>query len=90
MMSLDLLLTDTNVTVTLWLQDPIRYMEQHPDADVLVSSDHLRGSRVDGGLEEPTEAGSALNIGIMFFRHSPGCLSLVTGWDALIQVRGGK
>jgi hypothetical protein len=40
---------------------PLRYLE----ADILVSSDHLRSTLEPGdeGLEKPAEAGSPMNIG---------------------------
>lgn len=41
---------------------------QYRDADILTSSDHLRNTVQDEGLEKWPEAASAANIGIMLFR----------------------
>ncbi|GAB4813810.1 hypothetical protein N2152v2_000856 [Parachlorella kessleri] len=55
---------------TVWVRNPIPYMAQYPEADLLTSSDHLSNTHSDEGLELWPEAGSAANIGIMLFRPS--------------------
>ena len=71
-MGFDLLLSDVD---TVWLRDPVPYIIKYPDADVLTSSDHLADTTQDGGLEDSRAAGSAANIGIMFFRSSTKTLA---------------
>ena len=72
-MGFDLLLTDVD---TVFLRDPNAFVDRYPDADVLTSSDHLKPTAVDGGLEHYTGccgdselgyARSPANIGIMYF-----------------------
>ena len=76
----DVIISDVD---TSWMRNPIPYMEKYPDADVLVSSDHLAPTSTDGGLEMFPEAGSAANIGIMFFR--PKAASLVDEWVKVLD-----
>lgn len=78
---------------TVWLDDPLPYLERYPEADVLFSSDHLAATRLDGGLEDPTAtAGSYANIGVILLRPPAAnlALQLVEGlerdgklWDQL-------
>lgn len=56
---------------------------QYPDADILVSSDHLKPSVEDDGLENFAQAASAANIGIMFFR--PKAVSLAEEWVNVLE-----
>ena len=73
---LDVLISDVD---TVWLQDPLPYVAKYPDADILISSDHLSDTTGgDGGLEHYPEAGSAANIGIMLFR--PKAARFVDHW----------
>ena len=66
-MGFDILVSDVN---TAWLRNPMPYMARFPQADVLTSSDHLSSTAVGDGLEDPSRAHSAANIGIMLLRHS--------------------
>jgi hypothetical protein len=50
---------------------------QYPAADILTSSDHLRNTVADEGLERWPDAGSAANIGIMLFRSTARNLASV-------------
>ena len=76
---IDVIISDVD---TVWLRDPVPYMEKYPEADILVSSDHLAATTQDEGLEKYPEAGSAANIGVMMFR--PNTSSFVDAWvDAL-------
>ena len=52
------------------LRDPFPYLRKLPDADVLMSSDHLRSTNGydDSGLEAAGGFGSAFNIGYIFIR----------------------
>ena len=66
-MGFDILVSDVD---TAWLRNPMPYMARSPQADVLTSSDHLSSTAVGDGLEDPSRAHSAANIGIMLLRHS--------------------
>jgi len=66
-MGFDILVSDVD---TAWLQNPLPYMARFPQADVLTSSDHLSSTAVGDGLENPSKAQSAANIGIMLLRHT--------------------
>ncbi|KAA6425748.1 MAG: glycosyltransferase family 77 [Trebouxia sp. A1-2] len=65
-MGFDVVVSDVD---TVWLQDPLPYLANYPEADVLVSSDSLHATTTDGALEMYPGAGVA-NIGIMLFRSS--------------------
>ena len=71
----DVIISDVD---TVWLRDPIEYMQKYPAADVLTSSDHLEASYDDGGLEDPSISYSMANIGIMLFR--PSAAELADEW----------
>jgi hypothetical protein len=69
---------------TVWLENPIPYMARYPTADVLTSSDHLAASFPgDTGLEDPSTADSAGNIGIMLFR--PSAAELADEWVKVLD-----
>ncbi|KAL4515871.1 hypothetical protein Ndes2526B_g00587 [Nannochloris sp. 'desiccata'] len=69
---------------TVWLQNPIPYMAKYSEADVLTSSDHLKASFPgDSGLEDPSTADSAANIGIMLFR--PSAAELADEWVKVLD-----
>lgn len=83
----DVLISDIDVS---WLRDPIPFFRRYPKADILVSSDNLRNSthsnaglvakQVDGeGLEAHPCAGTA-NIGMMWFRSTPGSQAITEEW----------
>lgn len=76
---LDLLLCDSD---TAFVRDPTDYINRFPAADILTSSDHMAPTLppADEGLERPEAAHSAMNIGIMFFRHSNGTREFVAEW----------
>ncbi|EIE21596.1 hypothetical protein COCSUDRAFT_17381, partial [Coccomyxa subellipsoidea C-169] len=76
-MGFDILVADVD---TVW--NPFPYMARYPDADILTSSDHLRNSTADDGLERFPDAGSAANIGIMLVRK--GALSLAKEWNEVL------
>jgi hypothetical protein len=59
---LDLCLCDVD---TVWINDPTKYFERYPDADILASSDDLTPSnpKGDDGLEQLESIHSAMNIG---------------------------
>ncbi|KAL3140615.1 hypothetical protein ABBQ32_005185 [Trebouxia sp. C0010 RCD-2024] len=63
-MGFDVVVSDVD---TVWLQDPGPFLAHYPEADILVSSDSLHATTLDGGLEMYPGAGTA-NIGIMLFR----------------------
>lgn len=65
-MGFDVVVSDVD---TVWLQNPLPYLGNYPEADILVSSDSLHATTTDGALEMYPGAGVA-NIGIMLFRSS--------------------
>jgi hypothetical protein len=73
-MGFDVLISDVD---TVWLRNPLPYMKQYPDADILTSSDHLSNTVTDEGLELWPQAASAANIGIMLFRPRANALAKV-------------
>eukprot|EP00899_Mesostigma_viride_P008790 jgi/Mesvir1/17912/Mv12976-RA.2 len=71
---------------TVWLRDPLPYMRQYPDVDVLTSSDNLHNTVDDYSLEKyPAGLGPALNIGIMFFRSTDISRKLAKEWSDILQ-----
>eukprot|EP00803_Ostreobium_quekettii_P009210 evm.model.scf_772EXC.7 EVM.evm.TU.scf_772EXC.7 scf_772EXC:53561-60533(-) len=78
-MGLQVIITDVD---TVWLRDPIEYFRKFPQADVLVSSDHLANTVADEGLELWPRAGGPLNIGILMLR--PSSASMVKEWLAAV------
>lgn len=68
---------------TVWMKNPLPYVAKYPDADILVSSDHLEATVEDGGLEKFPDAGSAANIGIMLFR--PKAAKFVDAWVDVLE-----
>lgn len=73
----DALLADIDA---VFLRDPLPYLACLPEADVLVSSDHLHNSTTDGGLELPTSAHATMNVGILYSRARPGPLAFMREW----------
>lgn len=54
----------------VWLENPLLYFADYPDADVLASTDSVAPTRDDGGLENPDVIGRYdLNVGM--FLHFP-------------------
>mmetsp|Transcript_10463 Transcript_10463/g.25093 ORF Transcript_10463/g.25093 Transcript_10463/m.25093 type:complete len:507 (+) Transcript_10463:71-1591(+) len=45
----------------IFMRDPLPYLRCFPEADMLVSSDHLHNSTTDGGLELSTSAHATMN-----------------------------
>lgn len=76
---LDVLLCDTD---TVWIKDPTPYLLQYPSADILISTDHMLPTVEygDTGLEKPSAAHSAMNIGVMFFRSTAPVQDFVEQW----------
>ncbi|KAL4439682.1 hypothetical protein ABPG75_002683 [Micractinium tetrahymenae] len=79
-MGFDVLISDVD---TVWLRNPLPYMEKYPEADILTSSDHLINTVTDEGLERWPGAASAANIGIMLFR--PKGHDLAAEWTELLD-----
>lgn len=52
----------------LWLRNPIPYLKQFPEADILTSSDHLANTVHGYELEIPEQAWSAANIGELWWQ----------------------
>ncbi|KAI3434501.1 hypothetical protein D9Q98_002576 [Chlorella vulgaris] len=76
----DVLISDVD---TVWLRNPLPYLAMYPAADILTSSDHLRNTVADEGLERWPDAGSAANIGIMLFRST--ARNLASEWVVKLQ-----
>lgn len=74
----DVLLADIDA---VFLRNPLPYLRCFPDADILVSSDHLHNSTTDGGLELSTSAGATMNVGILYVRARPGPVDMVANWS---------
>lgn len=68
---------------TAWLKNPLPYFDRYPEADILTSTDELRGSTKDDTLERWPEAGASFNIGIMMFR--PKSIEFVNEWIKALQ-----
>jgi arabinosyltransferase len=81
---LDIMLCDSD---TVWINDPTDYFNRFPAADVLTSSDHMAPTQpvAEDGLERPSAAHSAMNIGVMFFRHSDQTRDFVAAWVAKLD-----
>eukprot|EP00192_Tetraselmis_astigmatica_P008881 CAMPEP_0117652350 /NCGR_PEP_ID=MMETSP0804-20121206/2579_1 /TAXON_ID=1074897 /ORGANISM="Tetraselmis astigmatica, Strain CCMP880" /LENGTH=607 /DNA_ID=CAMNT_0005458389 /DNA_START=187 /DNA_END=2010 /DNA_ORIENTATION=+ len=81
---LDLMLCDVDV---VWIKDPTHYISSIPEADILTSSDSLHSTIPTGdrGLELPDAAHSAMNIGLMFFRHSDRTRVLIHAWNDMLE-----
>lgn len=62
------------------LRDPFPYIRRMPEAEVLMSSDHLVATNgyQDDGLESPSGFGSAFNIGYIWIKAS--ALEFVQAW----------
>ena len=54
--------------------DPTQYFALYPEAHILASSDQLAPTNPPGdpGLEQLDAIHAAMNIGLLFFRHSGG------------------
>ncbi|KAL3151812.1 hypothetical protein ABBQ38_012780 [Trebouxia sp. C0009 RCD-2024] len=76
---------------TVWLQSPLPYFAQFPEADILASTDIMMPSHDDGGLEDPQVMGwEDLNIGIMLLRYNKGVIKFVNAWQQRLQQKGGQ
>lgn len=77
---LDLCLCDVD---TVWINDPTEYFERFPEADILASSDGLTPSnpKGDDNLEAVEAIHSAMNIGLLFFRHSKNTSRFIDAWQ---------
>lgn len=82
---LEIMLCDSD---TVWINDPTDYFTRFPAADILTSSDHMSPTvaLADDGLEMPEAVHSAMNIGVMFFRHSDGTREFVSEWMRKLDV----
>lgn len=63
--------------------DPTEYFERYPQASILASSDDLSPSNPPGddGLEQLDSIHSAMNIGLLFFRHGPNLTRFIDAWQ---------
>ena len=62
--------------------DPTKYFLRYPEADILASSDALNPTNPPGddGLEKPDAIHAAMNIGLLFFRHSDKLKTFMEAW----------
>ncbi|KAG8461758.1 hypothetical protein KFE25_001376 [Diacronema lutheri] len=67
---------------TVLLRDPLPYLRQWPDADVLASTDHLTNSTDDLGLEDLEVAHSHWNVGFFFIKAS--AVPFARAWRELL------
>eukprot|EP00887_Chlorella_sp_A99_P003129 scaffold9.g3129.t1 len=67
--------------------DPTKYFARFPEADILASSDQLAPTIPPGdeGLEEPEAIHSAMNIGLLYFRHSENTTKFVVEWARRLE-----
>jgi len=72
---------------TVWINDPTEYFASLPEANILASSDALRShlDAGDTGLELPEAIHSALNIGLLYFRHSKNTIAFTKAWADMLQ-----
>lgn len=71
----------------LYYADPTDYFASLPEADILASSDALRSFLKPGdqGLELPDSIHSAMNIGLLYFRHSANVTAFIEAWADLLE-----
>lgn len=79
-MGYDIMVSDVD---TVWMRDPLEYVQRYPEADILASSDHLSTTVEDDGLEHFAQAHSPANIGILFVRKAG--LELVEEWNSMLE-----
>ncbi|KAJ7558802.1 hypothetical protein O6H91_04G056400 [Diphasiastrum complanatum] len=73
----ELLMCDTDM---VWMKDPLPYLEQFPEADVLTSSDAVVSTVDDDQLEVWDRSFGAYNIGIFHWRPSAVSKNLAKVW----------
>ncbi|DBA91286.1 TPA: hypothetical protein ACH3X2_004051 [Trebouxia sp. C0005] len=82
----DLIVSDID---TVWLENPLPYFAEYPDADVLASTDSVAPTCDDNGLENPSTIGRYdLNVGLMLLRHRKNVTHLVEEWQHLLLQPG--
>ena len=69
------------------IADPTDYFNDYPQADILASSDLIAPTRPPGHpeLEEWGAAFSAMNIGLLFFRHSDRVAKFCENWSEMLD-----
>ncbi|KAK3248186.1 hypothetical protein CYMTET_42340 [Cymbomonas tetramitiformis] len=80
-LGIDVLISDIDVA---WIANPLPFFRRHPEADILVSTDQLRNESVGDGLEFHI-CQTASNIGIMWFRSTPGAQAMTQEWVDVIE-----
>lgn len=82
-MGVSILLIDADFVL---LRNVVDYVNRYPEANLLVSSDHLMSTLEPGddGLELVERAQSPMNIGLMLFRYSPEMQKFVSEWLDMI------
>ncbi|KAB2070496.1 hypothetical protein ES319_A08G159100v1 [Gossypium barbadense] len=77
----ELLMCDTDM---VWLKDPLPYLAQYPDADILTSSDQVVPTVVDDRLADWKQVGAAYNIGIFHWRPTEPAIKLAKEWKDML------
>ncbi|MBA0796508.1 hypothetical protein Gohar_007271 [Gossypium harknessii] len=77
----ELLMCDTDM---VWLKDPLPYLAQYPDADILASSDQVVPTVVDDRLADWKQVGAAYNIGIFHWRPTEPAIKLAKEWKDML------
>ncbi|TYI15286.1 hypothetical protein ES332_A08G175900v1 [Gossypium tomentosum] len=77
----ELLMCDTDM---VWLKDPLPYLAQYPDADILTSSDQVVPTVVDDRLADWKQVGAAYNIGIFHWRSTEPAIKLAKEWKDML------
>uniref|UniRef100_A0A2P2MFP3 Uncharacterized protein MANES_17G001100 n=1 Tax=Rhizophora mucronata TaxID=61149 RepID=A0A2P2MFP3_RHIMU len=77
----ELLMCDTDM---VWLKNPLPYLAQYPDADVLTSSDQVVPTVVDDRLETWQQVSAAYNIGIFHWRPTESSKKLAKEWKDMV------
>lgn len=77
----ELLMCDTDM---VWLKNPLPYLAQFPEADVLTSTDQVVPTVSDDRLDIWQQVGAALNIGIFHWRPTESAIKLAKEWKDML------
>ncbi|KAM7251824.1 hypothetical protein ACFE04_023707 [Oxalis oulophora] len=77
----ELLMCDTDM---VWLKNPLPYLAQYPDADILTSSDQVIPTVVDDSLDIWNQVSGAYNIGIFHWRPTASSKKLAKEWKEML------
>ncbi|XP_044505460.1 arabinosyltransferase XEG113-like isoform X2 [Mangifera indica] len=77
----ELLMCDTDM---VWLKNPIPYLAQYPDADILTSSDSVVPTVIDDRLDIWQQVDAAYNVGIFHWRPTESSKKLAKEWKEML------